>query len=274
MPIGLRWARARSLRATSCSAMHAARPGAGCAHTGSTVYCERGSGVTVAGAPADADASAGHSSATSAVSASAHSAARVRCEGAIVALRWSSLIVSQSAGTRSTGGHVRQTSLRGPAAATNCSGAHAPPPPPNGALQDHVRPIHSRAMPADERSSAQPPRAHARDGSPRPAAAARENSLEPSARDSRVEDVEVAPAGRTHDAGAEHMGAQAGEQPRDAAAEHAGAHAGEQPLDATAEQTDADADEQELGEREPAELDEETRARRDAALRHVRKLGD
>ncbi|HLH13877.1 MAG TPA: peptide deformylase [Solirubrobacteraceae bacterium] len=113
-------------------------------------------------------------------------------------------------------------------------------------------------MPADERTAAQPPRAHARDGSRRPAAAARESSLEPSARDSRVEDVEVAPAGRTHDAGAEHMGA----------------HAGEQPLDATAEQTDADADEQELGEREPAELDEETRARRDAALRHVRKLGD
>jgi peptide deformylase len=74
-------------------------------------------------------------------------------------------------------------------------------------------------------------------------------------------DVEVARSGRVHD------GAQAGEHA--GAAPAAGEHAGAAPgvVDDGGQASEEDAP-------EPAELDPETRARRDAALRHVRKLGD
>jgi peptide deformylase len=71
-------------------------------------------------------------------------------------------------------------------------------------------------------------------------------------------DVEVAAAGRVHDGA------------------HAREHAGALPAVDGAGATPA-ADGVQAGEEdapEPAELDPETRARRDAALRHVRKLGD
>jgi peptide deformylase len=79
-----------------------------------------------------------------------------------------------------------------------------------------------------------------------------DSSIELPEQSSDEGDVEVARSGRVHDRA--QAGEQAGAAP--AAAVDDGGQAGEE---------DAP---------EPAELDPETRARRDAALRHVRKLGD